>query len=264
MEPLISKDLDLLSSEDILDILNVIHAATGDLRLSEMRSGVAQALQNAFDASGVAFLLGDKEFKTIDNADIIGVGVDYSYLDRWIGNYCRHDPFQHESHPDIPVCKVDDILPYGKWVKTKIYNEFYRPQRIHYKLSISLSAEGKVLGLIGLFRPNGSEDFSAKDVTKARILVPYLATALDNISRVVYVAGSPEDPRCSAEKLQDRFRLTRREIDIAHWVSKGLTNDEIGKKLYISRFTVETHLKNIFDKVKVKRRTELAGLFQSV
>jgi DNA-binding CsgD family transcriptional regulator len=51
-------------------------------------------------------------------------------------------------------------------------------------------------------------------------------------------------------------------VDIVRCVCQGLTNDEIGEKLYISRFTVETHLKNIFDKTKVKHRAGLAGLLQ--
>jgi DNA-binding CsgD family transcriptional regulator len=81
---------------------------------------------------------------------------------------------------------------------------------------------------------------------------------------VIYLLDYSEICRGREETIREKYQLTKREIDIVRWVSHGLTNDEIGEKLYISRFTVETHLKNIFDKTKVKHRTGLACLLQSV
>ena len=55
----------------------------------------------------------------------------------------------------------------------------------------------------------------------------------------------------------DRFNLTNREIEIIHLVSGGLSNDEIADTLNISRNTVPTHMRNIFKKVGVNRRSDL-------
>ena len=57
--------------------------------------------------------------------------------------------------------------------------------------------------------------------------------------------------------LQTRFRLSRRELDVIYYLTRGLSNDEIGEKLYISRQTVHTHIKNIYKKLGVKSRIEL-------
>ncbi len=57
--------------------------------------------------------------------------------------------------------------------------------------------------------------------------------------------------------LQTRFRLTRRELDIIHYLTRGLSDAEIGEKLYISRHTVHTHIKNIYKKLDVKSRIQL-------
>jgi DNA-binding NarL/FixJ family response regulator len=43
-------------------------------------------------------------------------------------------------------------------------------------------------------------------------------------------------------------------------VAEGLTNEEIGKKIFISEKTVKTHLTNIFDKLKVNNRFKAALL----
>jgi DNA-binding CsgD family transcriptional regulator len=57
--------------------------------------------------------------------------------------------------------------------------------------------------------------------------------------------------------LQARFQLSRRELDVIYYLTRGLSDDEIGEKLYISRQTVHTHIKNIYKKLGVKSRIEL-------
>jgi DNA-binding NarL/FixJ family response regulator len=55
-------------------------------------------------------------------------------------------------------------------------------------------------------------------------------------------------------------RLSERESQIADAVRLGLTNKEIGRKLRISPTTVKTHLENIFHKLNVTHRVQLAIL----
>ncbi len=56
-----------------------------------------------------------------------------------------------------------------------------------------------------------------------------------------------------------KFDLTRREIEIAHLISTGLTNPEVASKLFISIRTVQAHLRSIFKKVNVHNRTSLVS-----
>lgn len=51
--------------------------------------------------------------------------------------------------------------------------------------------------------------------------------------------------------------VSKREKEIINFISKGFTTDEISEKLYISKHTVETHRKNIFNKLQVNN---IAGL----
>ncbi|CBE67295.1 MAG: response regulator transcription factor [Candidatus Methylomirabilis oxygeniifera] len=52
--------------------------------------------------------------------------------------------------------------------------------------------------------------------------------------------------------------LTDREQEIVGWVIQGMTNKEIAARLEISDKTVKAHLSNIFSKLKISRRLELA------
>ncbi len=51
--------------------------------------------------------------------------------------------------------------------------------------------------------------------------------------------------------------LSAREKDVLKLVTQGMNNVEIGQKLFISRFTVETHLRNIFHKLDIHSRQKL-------
>jgi pimeloyl-ACP methyl ester carboxylesterase len=54
--------------------------------------------------------------------------------------------------------------------------------------------------------------------------------------------------------------LTAREQAVAALVTAGCSNPEIARRLFISRETVQTHLKHIFGKLGVDSRTALAAL----
>jgi two-component system nitrate/nitrite response regulator NarL len=56
----------------------------------------------------------------------------------------------------------------------------------------------------------------------------------------------------------NRFRLTRREMQIVAAVADGDSNKAIGERLSVTEDTVKHHLSNIFDKVGVFSRLELA------
>ena len=59
------------------------------------------------------------------------------------------------------------------------------------------------------------------------------------------------------EHVADFHGLSRREAQVALCCVEGMTNPEIGDRLHISEQTVKYHLRHIFVKYKVKRRTEL-------
>ena len=54
--------------------------------------------------------------------------------------------------------------------------------------------------------------------------------------------------------------LTEAELAIAELVAEGLTNREIGPQLFISRYTVDAHLRHIFRKLGISSRIELARI----
>lgn len=63
------------------------------------------------------------------------------------------------------------------------------------------------------------------------------------------------------EKVMDEEKvdmLTKRELEIAILVGQGLNNSEISDSLYLSEGTIKNHLSNIFNKLNLRDRTQLA------
>ncbi|UPM49634.1 MULTISPECIES: helix-turn-helix domain-containing protein [unclassified Synechococcus] len=51
--------------------------------------------------------------------------------------------------------------------------------------------------------------------------------------------------------------LSERELEIIQLVAQGLTNQEIGEHLMISKRTVDNHVSNVFTKTGAKNRVAL-------
>lgn len=67
--------------------------------------------------------------------------------------------------------------------------------------------------------------------------------------------ASPSQP---SPRERDQPRLSNREREIVAFVAQGFKNREIAERMFISEQTVKNHLHNIFDKLGVSDRLELA------
>lgn len=75
-----------------------------------------------------------------------------------------------------------------------------------------------------------------------------------NVEPALPVTGIP----VPTTKARERSPLSQREREIVALVSQGYKNKEMAEKMFISEQTVKNHLHNIFDKLGVSDRLELA------
>jgi DNA-binding NarL/FixJ family response regulator len=64
-------------------------------------------------------------------------------------------------------------------------------------------------------------------------------------------------PKVKAVNANGMNLLSKREADVVHCVTEGLTNREIAERLGLSQHTIKNHLFRIFDKLGVSNRIEL-------
>ncbi len=77
----------------------------------------------------------------------------------------------------------------------------------------------------------------------------------DSIRHKLQRIQDQEDFRESNRKLFDS--LTKREVEIVRLVTKDFNNLKISEKLFISRYTVEQHRKNINKKLNIHNTLQL-------
>ncbi len=68
----------------------------------------------------------------------------------------------------------------------------------------------------------------------------------------------PPPPTAASGRERERSPLSQREREIVALVAQGFKNKEMAEKMFISEQTVKNHLHNIFDKLGVSDRLELA------
>lgn len=67
-----------------------------------------------------------------------------------------------------------------------------------------------------------------------------------------------DNPHCEADE-NDEHDLTQRQLEVAELVARGLTNRAIAERLGISGYTVETHVRNILERLDATSRTQVAS-----
>lgn len=92
-------------------------------------------------------------------------------------------------------------------------------------------------------------------------------TILQSIRDVVN-GGSPMNASIARKVLKafatyrlpkEEFRLSPREKEILDYIVRASTNQQIAEKLFLSKHTVDTHLRNIYEKLQVHSRAELVS-----
>jgi NarL family two-component system response regulator LiaR len=96
---------------------------------------------------------------------------------------------------------------------------------------------------------SGSDLVNAIRAVYAGEAVLHPAIAKKVFSRLGATRREAEEPAQLAE-------LSEREIEILRLAAKGMSNQNIAARLYLSRRTVQAHLANIFRKMDVGSRTE--------
>ncbi|RDB69934.1 helix-turn-helix transcriptional regulator [Eggerthella sinensis] len=134
--------------------------------------------------------------------------------------------------------------------QSEIYREWMVPMNIHFSMGSTQVARGRIYGSITLFRHRGAPDFTVEEEECLTVLNRHLSAQL----AAAYPDGLHRD---EGGALVERSTLTEREQEIAGLIAEGLSNQQIGLRLYISENTVKKHVKGIYHKMNVSNRHQL-------
>ena len=96
------------------------------------------------------------------------------------------------------------------------------------------------------------------DAAAGRLHVPTDIAA--GLMRALRTADSGPSPEPVVKEVENSSELTRRESQVAGFISRGLSNKEIARELNVSVATVKHHVHNILAKLNLPTRSRVARL----
>jgi DNA-binding NarL/FixJ family response regulator len=82
---------------------------------------------------------------------------------------------------------------------------------------------------------------------------------LQRAQAIALALALDERPRGGLREGVSETPLAAREADVARLIADGLTNKQIGARLFISERTVETHVRNVLHKLGFTTRAQIAA-----
>jgi DNA-binding NarL/FixJ family response regulator len=120
--------------------------------------------------------------------------------------------------------------------------------------------EAMKIGCCGILPKDAAAGLISKSIQKVYAGEIWLDSS--TTAAVIRQFASPLDPALAQvaanAKPRERAQLSQREREIIVLIAQGYKNKEIAEKMFITEQTVKNHLHNVFDKLGVSDRLELA------
>ena len=146
----------------------------------------------------------------------------------------------------------ETILPLGKWKQSKIYRNFCAYYNHEHTAIAPVVYDGHLVAAIHLARTKDIPAFNSQDLAYLSAVSLHCSATLTKLRTRMSTDSFSAD--C----------LTDRELQVAELVAQGLTNAEIGVRLWISVNTVKQTLKNIFRKLNVSARAQMVARLKGI
>lgn len=164
--------------------------------------------------------------------------------------------------PDVLLCDIqlgdmdglevtESVKQQGSHVKIVLLTGFHNEEYIYRGFQVGasgyLSKDTSVEGVLDAVRRAYLGDALLEPVATTRILREFDRRGRHEL---------PSSHMRRAEAQREAVKLTKRESEILVLIADGLSNQEIAERLFISEYTVKTHVSNLFRKIGVNDRVQ--------
>lgn len=166
----------------LLDLIDRIYAAGhGEIDWSE----VTDPIRGALDCSVVTIHADDP---LGDGAVVVAhSGLSSEQMGLYEEYYYSTNLWLDRAAPILKsgvLLHGEEVVEQGKMRQTEYYADYLQPNRMEWALSACLHREPRLVALMSLFRPPGSERFSATEVDVVDVLLPHLQRAVSAARRL--------------------------------------------------------------------------------
>lgn len=163
-----------------------------------------------------------------------------------------HDPITFKLQARREATLVTQVMPQRELMRTEFFNDFLARDGLYWGVNAYSYVGEHNIGDVRIWRGRRRDNFDGHTLELLRLIEPAFTGALARAEGVPAGNG----PRGQLPEL----RLSVRELEIARMVADDLSDKQIAWHLGVEISTVRTHLKRIFSKLGVHRRSGVASL----
>jgi DNA-binding NarL/FixJ family response regulator len=126
----------------------------------------------------------------------------------------------------------------------------------HPKIKVIMLSTYNEEHLIEKARAGGADGYLFKNAEKSELLTVMRLVSEGTAcfpTKVPVVNSNFDEP----DVFLKQFQLTKREVELLQFIKQDFTNQQMANHLHLSIYTVETHRKNIMQKLNLKNPVEL-------
>lgn len=267
----------VLLEKDYQEMLSLIYLANECRDMEHFINGFLPAVSRVFRSEITTFhlLKGDSMNPVISESrgfitDGLNTGEDKYNPGRYRDYYYQQSPLLKEAMSSTrQAFKIAAVMSPRDWEMNEFFHDFILPQQLYWELFLALRWENRLAGMVTLWRPKKQDDFQDEDLLKGQLLTPHLMQVVHHLCQGSGVRGlNGEMLPCDIDTIRnmfmEEFHLSEREIEILHGIISGMSYDEMAASFCISRFTVHTHVKNIYTKIGIHNRIDLGRYMQNI
>ena len=146
------------------------------------------------------------------------------------------------------------VVDWNDYRDSEFVTDFARPEGEAYNLTCAIPGTHI---MISLHRSSRDSVFSETHCSTLAVLSPHVSDLYSCFKKLEQSAAFA----VTEDGIREHFqRISRREAEVAILLCRGLTAGEIASKLFISRRTVEAHIKHLYQKLDVRSKGEAVAV----
>jgi DNA-binding CsgD family transcriptional regulator len=221
-----------------------------DLDERAVREAIGHDLLELLQADYYASFVWQDETRRFDRG--VFLNMDPKNLANYDLYYQYHDPITFKLQARREPTLVTQVMPQRELMRTEFFNDFLARDGLHWGVNAYSYVGDRNIGDVRIWRGRHRENFDGHTLELLRLVEPAFTGALLR-------ARGGADPG-AAQEPAPMMKLSVRELEIARMIADDLSDKEIAYRLGVEVSTVRTHLKRIFDKLGVRRRSGVASL----
>jgi DNA-binding CsgD family transcriptional regulator len=248
-----------IDCKKLFDYIHAIYQTIGDqVHWQAVLHGISETVNSG---KGIIYSKNNEtgHIDILDSYDAKSYKFSIKSLGDYIGGVYLLDPWtDFEKMAKLgELCIFDEHIPFIELEKTKYYKQWLKPQNISAGLSIQLFRAEKFRIVLNILYDEKPGSSAVKQLHKnLELLTPHMTQAMSLWMSSVGISETSSFNR-RADYLRQRYKLSKREIEVATALVRLSTMRHVATSLFISEETVKSHIKSVKRKMGIKTSHEM-------